>query len=387
MNGRQESEFETEGPSEVIIVLSPRNLKAVLKQSGCRLSSNAFECLNSFIANFLECLGRQINSVMRDEIALHLSVHKSGLQRFSVSWPMVMRCVRTVALDSEAWFSNWQACLNQQTTTNYTAILAEKAALMDAEECEHVLRLALHPVLQTSPLILASVVGAMNDAVQWIVKVAARLAESKGLGTIRRGDMQSILTRAPVFESLHKFLQPAGPTLVDFGELGTNATLDAHPRTVCLEDNPPRTVCPEPSNLEAIPERKLVLTPADSPRRLASSPQEPRMKQPSAPTISNAHSNDTLSISNISYLAGTRIIACTDPDLSWVKCQASRSQFDVEAVIVQSRGVSTDEDPSKADPLQPTTLTSDQTLEKMQHEIDSLKVLIQQLISVQIKSH
>lgn len=322
------------------IVLSARSCKGLVKQSGYRLSSNAFECLNNFIISFLQCIGRQVSGGAMLGRTAPLSTPTP------IPWTAMMGMAGSLVPALEGWFGTWHTLLTQHTNTHpITSIpcckeIADRCALMVAEECERVIRMAMHPLLMMDQVATCSMICTMNDVVQWVMRVAIRVVESKGLGTVRRGEVAAVIQKAPIFEHLQNYL---------------------HPNIVAMEMFPSKTLnrsdsLLQPSILEApvmsIGEVACDLATGDSGMALIQSPNSSNLTEenltPDLPTPADSPPNQSPILKPSSLEMGIRrpsmIIACTDVECSWIKLSP-----DYTGVLVMSRGVETDPIMEKSD--------------------------------------
>ncbi|PJF18137.1 hypothetical protein PSACC_02046 [Paramicrosporidium saccamoebae] len=355
----RESDYETELAGNC--VLSARNCKILIKQGGHRLSSNAFESLNSFIVNFLQCIGRKITT-------------RGDHTEPTVPWTQVMDAASILVPSLEGWFGTWHTLLTQHATIHPIAEvpccreIADRCSLTIPEECERILRLSMHPLAVLDGVALSSIVCTMNDVVQWVVRVAVRVVESKGLGTVRKGEMEAVLTKAPIFATLQN---PVGCTrdrpdsiLYDFNlqEIESTVPYSVNDQKDSSQSSPlmnspvmafPLLESPildspmlDPSKSQSISVPKM-LTPADSP--ISSSP---------------------LSKSLLAVGEQSRIVACTDASCSWIKVTPALTGH-----FMESRGVETD----LIEPIRQIEQPPNQ-MDQMQREIEILKELMGKLL-------
>lgn len=422
-----------------IPVLSARNLKALMKQSGHRLSSNAFESMNAFVVAFLQCLARQIATIMAGEVE-SVQLHQPSVE---IPWPIVISCVESVVPSLEGWFATWFTLLQQHLAAAHAAALpqqlpccediAEKCSLVIPEECEKIFRFSMHPVLNPSYLVMASIMCTFNDIVHWIVRVSIRVLESKGLATLRRSEVSAVLQKAPIFERLHLHIHPQIPATI-------SSFMDLFPKTVALASSPkPGGAFPRISDSTAslanlamcvVPETRPA---GDSPAQSqapdlpsdASQPLEafspfegvggggrfahsgPPIQSPSlhinladpvtpedSPGRKDGHNVQLAELLSALKLdarhdAGpalfTRIVACTDPGLGWIKTVSGSEPFGAglpqhTGVFVESRGVETDAETAPEAAQPDSEPVQDDPMSTVKRDLGDLKALVLKLV-------
>lgn len=148
----------------------------------------------------VSCIARRISFIMREELDSSLDGKQCELP-----WPIILCVVGELMPETETWFMSWHSKLQEE---NVSPLNEFSEFILEAAIVEELFRMTLNPKLVPKPLSVNSLLGGINEALQWVLKVLQRLAQSKGISTVRRTDVETVLERAPIFESLWAHAQP-----------------------------------------------------------------------------------------------------------------------------------------------------------------------------------
>lgn len=385
-------------------VIDARQLKFVVKSGGHKLSANAFEALNGFARQLTMALALQCSKIARygsagvdDDFSTvrgfgsGLSTAGSPILSDNIPWTLVMEAVRTLLPALEGWFANWYERLVQHVDLAHSSHLpSETPCCREISEAGTSL---LHPALLISDFkgilsrhslsvnwyAMSAVCCAVNEIVQWTVGVAVKMMDAKGVGTLRRVDVQGIIEKAPVFTGLQPFLDAVQP-LIQPEEQRRMEPSSFSPFTSPFVAAPhdfsmPQTAMPSQSTPLGFKEQTLSKPVAEemSVEELARLVNE-RLNPPKpvAPPVQVAAAAP-LPPTTQADQKQTRYIVCTDRQFPWMQaCQGE------SAVFMQSTGVQTDtgiEAPSL------DRASCEAEMRRLQSEIESLKALLLKLLA------
>jgi hypothetical protein len=262
-----------------------KDCKRLASGNGYRLSSNAFKYLNQFVITFLQCIGRQVATLLKI----------TGVTPWNATRGAILKLLPA----SELWL---KTCESQSTK------------IVINSECERVLQQSILPSLSLGYGPQESIFCMINDVVQWMIMVTFRVAERKGLKTVRKTEILTVVQKAPIFENLRPFLDSSGFT--------TKPEYAPSPSSLDTVDAiiPPNLV-------------DIVLSPADSTMKPGTLDTMPL---PDFKLVAPSTADSPKFVTTIEP-APIRIVACTDPSFSWIKTTPHMTGH-----FMESRGIETE---------------------------------------------
>jgi hypothetical protein len=380
-------------------VIDARQLKFVVKTGGHKLSSNAFEALNTFARQLTMALAIQCTKISRSEGMDDLSSlggFGSGISTMgapilsdNLPWSLVMEAVRCILPALEGWFANWYERLVQHVDLAHSSSFpSEMPCCKEISDSGTAL---IRPVLLISDFkgilsrhslsvnwyAMSAICCSINEILQWTVGVAMKMMDAKGVGTLKRADVQGIVEKAPVFQGLQPYLDAVRPLYEaseqrrttetscfslpfrnephDYSINGHLSTAGQRTSTALCEPSPAKPVAEEMS----VAELARLVNERLNPSKSAAPPAPPQTVIEPKPSPTDQKQ--------------TRYVICTDRQFPWMQvCQGET------AVFVQSSGVQTDaihEAPSL------DRASCEAEMQRLQSEIESLKALLLKLLA------
>lgn len=374
-------------------VIDARQLKLMVKTGGHKLSSNAFEALNAFARQLTMALALQCAKISRSEamddfsslggFGSGLSTMGSPLLSDNLPWSLVMEAVRSVVPALEGWFASWYERLVQHVDLAHsTSFPSEMPCCKEIADSGTSL---IHPILLISDFkgilsrhslsvnwyAMSAICCAVNEIVQWTVGVSMKMMDAKGVGTLKRADVQGIVEKAPVFSGLQPYLDAVKPLSESFHGVAEHRRTEpsSSPHDYSIADHViGQRISNTATTVKPVSEEMSVTELA----RLVNERLNPTNPTHSAPPTAPPQALPEPTPSSINQKQ-TRYVICTDRQFPWMHvCQGE------SAVFMQSTGVQTDaviEAPSL------DRASCETEMQRLQGEIESLKALLLKLLA------
>lgn len=383
------STTNTDFQSSPSAILDAKALKQLLRASGHKLSSNGFDALCNFVKQMTMALALGASR------ALRVGHVEPSLDPETLPWTAIIASVQEMLPSLESWFTNWYEQLVRHVESSHDGQLpSDIPCCPDIREATSLLStsilcsdfrtaLSSHGRLTINWYSMVSCCCTINEILQWVLGVAMKMMDARGVGTLKRADITSIIERAPIFTRLHPHL----PNILATDNILNTQTFDQCPSTMMTPMHANGMITNFMMNTGNFDTDALGIQ-FDSPGRngsgeevmvednLASKKKELTVEEltklvgerlkPASPFLSSVVPRP----SEKPFSTKTRYIVCSDRKFSWIQV----SEESDSAVFIQSTGVQTDggEDSISTD--------HDEQRRKLQNEVDALKALVVKLL-------
>jgi hypothetical protein len=373
-------------------VLDARQLKVLLKSSGHKLSANAFDALNRFIRQFALALALSTTRPARadewsEDSASTLVAGVASMEE-NVAWSSLLEAgVRRLVPALEGWSVNWYERLGHHVECFHEGLpesfpccgelppAGAHGLLLDCGRLSAEFRAALMRTGHTANwYATGAVCCGLNEVVQWVIGVALKMMDAKGVGTLKRADVLAIVERAPIFAGLQAFVQDAGLAGADvsggmsalgFYEPVLAAATEAAPRPPAETRRPRGPVAEEMSVAELARLVNERLRSAAAPPAATSTAAAPAVAAPTAAAPPVAVPTPQ-----------TRYVVCSDRHFPWM--QVCRGEA---LTLLQSTGVQTDLVQGSAAPPDDGHVEAQAAeIARLREEVQGLKALLKRLL-------
>lgn len=339
-------------------VIDARRLKIQVKGSGHRLSANAFDELNMFV--------RQLGLAIVVAAARITEPPQDGCNE-NIPWAVVMAGLRQLVPALEGWFGSCYSQLVNHVETAHDGQLPEDLPCCSESSdstsllcCDKIIVELRAALLRSHHTINWYAMGALcyglNETLQWVMQVSLKMMDAKGVGTLRKADVQGIIEKAPIFAGLLPHLQAVLPLCttntpsvpipeeryVNGSPLITDFTMN-NGQSPKMGETSGKEIAKEMSVSELaklVNERLSPTSPKPVNKKIVPTPQEHQQ-------------------------SGSRYVVCSDRKFPWLRVDSAD-----RAVFVQSTGVQTDACiDQKAEETQ-----------RLQEEVATLKQLVATLL-------
>lgn len=259
--------------------------------------------------------------------------------------------------------------------------MGERCGLIVMEECEKLVRLSLPPAKYFNWFTVVSLACSLNEIVQWILKIAIKVMQTKALTTLRKAELSAIIAKAPIFEQLHPHLaalqerpvlMPSPKQEEPPNPLGISGlAYEAHPTTKIAALGPDYPLLGGPiqsptslsQHLSSVAFSATSMSVDDLVRVY-----EQQLKSPLLPQAGDSVTRPREAGLKVRY------VACTDQAMPWMKVKENPSE---EVRFVQSTAVQTDEPPADTARFAGTRSAEQRAL---QEEVNALKSMMVHLL-------
>lgn len=389
---------------EVPILIDAKQLKLQVRNSGHKLSSNAFTTLSLLLKQLCLSLADAVAS------AADVSACEDDLGQ-ALPWAGVMEGVKRCVPALESWFGKAYERLVEHVDAEHADELPSREvpccfALLESE-------LLIQPVQVTGLLRAAlgrhglslnwygmnAICLGMDEIVQWTLRVSLRMMDAQGVGTLRQADLVQIIQRAPVFSGF--YFEPPVPAYDDAAatevtredvEERMNSFREYTPSTIGLEDArermsslrcheyPPTSPSsyPPTSDISVAELSRMVQKTLSSPPPMPPPPsfalkEELRQEEPKQEETKQEEPKiEAIRIEELkqdSAIEKTRYVICSDRQFPWMHIS---SQATEQAVFLQSTGVETD--------LADSSILLEEN-RRLKAELEETKALVLRLLS------
>lgn len=220
----------------------------------------------------------------------------------------------------------------------------------------------------------------LNELLQWVVKVALKFMDSKGVGTLKRADVICILEKAPIFETVHQHLEATEPFCESIQEeiRSSEPSADLYASHTSSQTAPVGLgLCNDSPSTERIRFHSASppssVSQSNTPLRTLSVEQLCKMVGNRLnPTLLDTWSSPA--IPKPSPATSTRYVACIDQHFPWLQVKDKKAE---QVSFVQSSSVETDQ----CSGLYASSVADKQEIARLQTKVDTLKALVIKLLS------
>lgn len=310
-------------------VIDARKLKIQVKGSGHRLSANAFDELNMFV--------RQLGLAIVMASARLAEPPMDGCTE-NIPWSVVMGGVKQLVPSLEGWFSSCYSQLVNHVETAHDGQLPEDLPCCSESSdstsllcCDKIIAELRAILLRSHHTINWYAMGALcyglNETLQWVMQVSLKMMDAKGVGTLRKADVQGIIEKAPIFAGLLTHLQAVLPLCsVNMPSVPIKQSRQAHGSPLITDFTMNNGHSPKMGDEKVAKEMSVTELAKLVSERLSPAIPKPEPKRAN-PVLAQPEQRQ----------AGSRYVVCTDRSFPWVRVDSGE-----RATMVQSTGVQTD---------------------------------------------